>query len=114
MEDCIFCKIVRGEIPAKKVLETDEVLAFDDINPAAPVHVVVVPKKHIATLNDAAEADTRCLGALLLAAKSVAAAKGLSKDGYRSVINTMPGAGQVVFHVHMHVVGGRELGWPPG
>jgi len=114
MTECVFCKIVRGEIPAKKVLETDEVLAFDDINPAAPVHVVVVPKKHIATLNDAGDSDARVLGALLLAAKGVADAKGLSQDGYRSVINTMPGAGQVVFHVHMHVVGGRELGWPPG
>ena len=114
MEDCIFCKIVRGEIPAKKVLETDEVLAFDDINPAAPVHVVVVPKKHIATLNDAADEDKRHLGALLLAAKRVAASKGLSRDGYRAVINTLPGAGQVVFHVHMHVIGGRSLGWPPG
>jgi histidine triad (HIT) family protein len=114
VEDCVFCRIVRGDIPAQKVLETGDVLAFDDINPTAPVHVVVVPKKHIATLNDADEADARCLGALLLAAKAVAAAKGLVQDGYRSVINTMPGAGQVVLHVHMHVIGGRELDWPPG
>lgn len=114
MEDCIFCKLVRGDIPAKKVLETDDILAFDDINPAAPVHVVVVPKKHIASLNDADDSDALRLGALLLAARGVAAAKGLSQDGYRAVINTMRGAGQAVFHVHMHVIGGRELGWPPG
>jgi histidine triad (HIT) family protein len=114
MQDCIFCKIVRGEIPAKKVFETDEVLAFDDINPVAPVHVVVVPKRHIATLNDAADGDAQTLGRLLLAAKSVAAAKGLAQGGYRAVVNTMAGAGQVVFHVHIHVFGGRALRWPPG
>lgn len=114
MEDCVFCRIVRGEIPAKKVLETRDVLAFDDIQPAAPVHVIVVPKKHIATLNDAGEADALLLGALLLAAKDAAAAKGLSSAGYRTVINTMAGAGQVVLHAHLHVIGGRELDWPPG
>jgi histidine triad (HIT) family protein len=114
MQDCVFCKIVRGEIPAKKVFETDEVLAFDDINPVAPVHVVVVPKRHIATLNDAGDGDAQILGRLLLATKGVAAAKGLSQDGYRSVVNTMAGAGQLVFHVHIHVFGGRALRWPPG
>ena len=114
MQDCIFCKIVRGEIPAKKVFETDEVLAFDDINPVAPVHVVVVPKRHIATLNDAGDGDAQILGRLLLAAKGVAAAKGLAQGGYRAVVNTMAGAGQVVFHVHIHVFGGRALRWPPG
>jgi histidine triad (HIT) family protein len=114
MEDCIFCKIVRGEIPAKKVFETEDVVAFDDINPTAPVHVVVVPKKHIPTLNDASDGDAPVLGGLLLAARRVAEAKGLSRDGYRAVVNTMPGAGQVVFHVHMHVIGGRALRWPPG
>jgi histidine triad (HIT) family protein len=114
MQDCIFCKIVRGEIPAKKVFETDEVLAFDDINPVAPVHVVVVPKRHIATLNDAGDGDAQILGRLLLAAKGVAAAKGLSQNGYRLVVNTMAGAGQLVFHVHIHVFGGRALRWPPG
>jgi histidine triad (HIT) family protein len=114
MQDCIFCRIVRGEIPAKKVVENDDVLAFDDVNPVAPVHVVIVPKKHIPTLNDATDADENSLGALLLAAKSVAAKKGLSESGYRIVLNTMSGAGQVVFHVHMHVIGGRAFGWPPG
>jgi histidine triad (HIT) family protein len=114
VQNCVFCRIVGGEIPAKKVLETDEVLAFDDINPVAPVHVVVVPKKHIATLNDASEDDARTLGALLLAAKRIAAEKGLARDGYRTVVNTMAGAGQVVMHVHVHVFGGRALRWPPG
>ncbi len=114
MQDCIFCRIVRGEIPAKKIVENDDVLAFDDVNPAAPVHVVIVPKKHIATLNDASDADAERLGALLLAAKGVAAEKGLSESGYRIVVNTMSGAGQAVFHVHMHVMGGRAFRWPPG
>jgi histidine triad (HIT) family protein len=114
MEDCIFCKIVRGQIPVKKVLETDELLAFEDANPVAPVHLLVVPKKHIATLNDASEADAELLGKLLLAAKTSAAQRKLSEDGYRAVINTMEGAGQAVFHVHMHVLGGRIFRWPPG
>jgi histidine triad (HIT) family protein len=114
MPDCVFCRIVRGEIPAKKVVETDDVLAFDDVSPVAPVHVIVVPKKHIATLNDAADAEAVILGGLLLGAKSAAAKKGLSEKGYRTVINTMAGAGQAVFHVHVHVMGGRPFGWPPG
>jgi histidine triad (HIT) family protein len=114
MEDCVFCKIVRGEIPARKVFENDELLAFDDVNPVAPVHVVVVPKRHIATLNDASDPDVGLMGKLLLGAKAVAREKDLQERGYRTVINTMEGAGQAVFHVHMHVIGGRVLRWPPG
>jgi histidine triad (HIT) family protein len=114
MEDCVFCKIIRGDIPAKKVFETDDVVAFDDVNPVAPVHVVVVPKRHIATLNDASESDAALMGKLLLGAKTAASEKRLAESGYRAVINTMAGAGQAVFHVHMHVLGGRVLRWPPG
>ncbi len=114
MEDCIFCKIIRGQIPAKKVYETDELLAFDDVNPVAPVHVLVVPKRHIPSLNDASESDAELLGKLLLAARMTAKEKKLAHDGYRTVINTMAGAGQAVFHVHIHVLGGRVFRWPPG
>jgi histidine triad (HIT) family protein len=114
MEDCIFCKIVRSEIPAKKVFETEDLLGFDDVNPVAPVHVVVVPKKHIATLTDASESDTHLMGKFLLGAKAAAKEKNLLENGYRVVINTMAGAGQAVFHVHMHVLGGRVFRWPPG
>jgi histidine triad (HIT) family protein len=114
MEDCVFCKIVRGQIPAKKVFETDELLAFDDVNPVAPVHVIVIPKRHIPTLGDASDADAELMGKLLLGAREVAREKHLLDRGYRTVINTMAGAGQAVFHVHMHVLGGRVLRWPPG
>lgn len=114
MEDCVFCKIVRGQIPAKKVFETDDLVAFDDVNPVAPVHVVVVPKRHIPTLNDASDPDAELMGKLLLGARAVAGEKKLLEKGYRTVINTMAGAGQAVFHVHMHVIGGRVLRWPPG
>ena len=113
MQDCIFCRIVAGQIPAKKVFESDEVLAFDDVSPVAPVHVLVVPKRHIETLNDASDSDAELLGKLLLCAKTIASEKNLSQHGYRAVLTTMSGAGQAVFHVHMHVLGGRELRWPP-
>lgn len=114
MEDCIFCKIIQGQIPAKKVLETDELLVFEDLNPVAPVHVLVVPKKHIPTLNDASDPDAELLGKLLLGAKAAAESKRLPDGAYRVVINTMAGAGQAVFHVHVHVLGGRAFRWPPG
>ncbi len=114
MQDCIFCKIVGGQIPSKKVFEDDDLFAFEDINPVAPVHVVVIPKRHIETLNDVSETDTALLGRLLLSAQSIAREKNLSDDGYRTVINCMSGAGQTVFHLHMHVIGGRGLRWPPG
>lgn len=114
MEDCIFCKIANGEIPSTKVFENDELLAFEDANPAAPVHVLVIPKKHIATLNDVEDADEGLLGRLLLSAKAVAREKGLREKGYRTVFNTLRGGGQLVFHIHMHVIGGRRLEWPPG
>ncbi|MEE8573131.1 MAG: histidine triad nucleotide-binding protein [Gemmatimonadota bacterium] len=112
MSDCLFCKIIQGEIPSGKVQENDRFFAFRDINPQAPTHVLAIPKQHVATLNDAD--DATLLGELLLFARDVAKAEGLADDGYRVVINTNAGAGQTVFHVHAHILGGRPLGWPPG
>jgi len=114
MSDCVFCRIVAGEIPAEKLFEDDDVLAFRDLNPAAPTHALIIPKKHIASLNDAADDDQHLLGRLLLCARTLANECGLSESGYRLVINTMKDAGQVVFHIHAHVLGGRAFGWPPG
>ena len=113
-QSCIFCKIVAGGIPAEKVYEDDGAVAFRDINPQAPVHVLVIPRAHIASLDDAGEADAAKLGQLMLAAARVARQEGLSEGGYRTVVNTGAGAGQSVFHIHLHVLGGRTLAWPPG
>ena len=112
MTDCVFCSIANGKIPARKVLETDDIVAFHDLNPAAPVHVLVIPRKHIATLDDAVEADAALLGRMLLAAREVAKKSALS-SGYRVVMNVQAGAGQSVFHIHLHVLGGRVFAWPP-
>lgn len=112
MEDCIFCKIVAGQIPAKKVGENGGAIAFPDINPVAPVHVLVIPRKHVRSL-DEVEAGA-LLPDVFALAREVARANGLDKTGWRSVINTGPDANQVVFHVHLHVIGGRPMGWPPG
>ena len=114
MTDCIFCKIAAGEIPAAKLYDDGEVLAFRDINPEAPVHLLVIPRRHIATLNDLTEADAALIGRLYLAAKRVAAESEVAESGYRTVINCNRDAGQIVFHIHMHLLAGRELGWPPG
>lgn len=113
---CLFCKIVERQIPAKIAHEDEDTLAFHDINPVAPTHVLVIPKKHVASLTDAAEEDQALLGKLLLAAKRVAEAEGRTGAGagYRTVVNTGPNAGQTVFHIHVHVIGGRPMGWPPG
>lgn len=113
MADCIFCRIVSGQIPSKRVFEDGEVIAFEDVNPAAPTHILVVPRRHIATLDDAQDADAGLLGGLVNVARKVAAERGLSA-GYRLVMNVHAGAGQSVFHIHVHVLGGRQLGWPPG
>lgn len=113
-EDTIFGKIVRGEISCDKVYEDEHVLAFRDIHPAAPTHVLVIPKKAISRLSDAGPEDAELLGRLLLAAKEVARLEGLIDSGYRCVINTNRDAGQEVFHVHVHVLGGRPMSWPPG
>lgn len=110
--DTIFGKIIRGEIPSDKVYEDDDVLAFRDVNPAAPTHILVIPKKHIVNLFDAEEADEALLGKLMLTARKVAEEEGL--DDFRLVVNNGAGAGQSVFHIHLHVIGGRSLSWPPG
>ncbi len=109
MEECIFCKIVRGEIPASRVYEDEHVLAFDDINPAAPVHVVVIPKRHIATFMDADEGYAADLQAMMDAARKIAKLKKVDEKGFRLVINCNEEGGQVVFHLHMHLLGGRKL-----
>lgn len=112
--DCLFCKIIAGEIPADIVYESDTALAFRDINPQAPTHVLVIPRKHIATLNDIDESDEALVGSLYSAAREIAAAEGIADDGYRAVMNCNAAAGQTVFHIHLHVLGGRSLQWPPG
>ena len=112
--DCLFCKIINGEIPSEKVYEDDYVYAFNDISPTAPVHVLIVPKKHISTLNDIEENDAELIGRIYLAAKKIAKEKGIAEDGYRVVTNCNKMAGQTVFHIHFHLIGGRELGWPAG
>jgi len=114
VEDCVFCKIVAGQIPAETVYEDDEILAFRDINPQAPVHVLVIPKRHVATLNDIGESDADLMGKLALAAVKVAKAEGLDSRGYRLVTNCLEEAGQAVFHLHTHLLGGRSMRWPPG
>jgi histidine triad (HIT) family protein len=111
-ESCLFCRIVREEIPAKIVWEDAHSLAFRDLDPKAPTHVLVIPKRHVASLNDAS--DAQLLGRLLLAAREIAEQEGIADDGYRTVINCGAGAGQTVFHLHVHLLGGRRLGWPPG
>jgi histidine triad (HIT) family protein len=111
---CLFCKIVAGEIPARMVKENEHVLAFHDVNPVAPSHVLVIPRKHITSVHDAGPDDQAMLGSLMLTAKEVAETLGLGADGYRLVINTGKNGGQSVFHLHLHVIGGRPMAWPPG
>lgn len=112
MTDCVFCGIVAGKIPARRVLENDDVIAFHDLHPAAPVHVLVIPRRHVATLDDTVAFDTDLLGRMLTAARDVASQAGLT-SGYRVVMNVQAGAGQSVFHIHLHVLGGRTMAWPP-
>jgi len=112
--DCIFCKIAAGEIPAKKVLENEHVVAFHDLNPHAPVHVLVIPRRHVESVGSAGEGDAELLGHVLLACRKVAEETGVAESGFRVVLNTNADAGQSVAHLHAHVLGGRRLGWPPG
>lgn len=114
MSDDLFLKIINREIPADIVFETEDVLAFRDINPQAPVHILIIPKVHIRTVNDIQEDQAGLVGSLYLAAKEIAGDEGLSEDGYRLVMNCNRAAGQVVFHIHLHLLGGREFSWPPG
>lgn len=111
-ESCLFCRIVRGEIPAKLVAETDECVAFRDIDPKAPTHVLVIPREHVASLNDVR--DPALVGRMALLAADIARKEGIAERGYRTVINTNAEAGQSVFHIHLHLLGGRRLEWPPG
>ena len=111
--ECIFCKIINKEIESKIVYEDDKCVAFEDINPQAPVHILVVPKKHISALREVDDRDRELLGHVLKVASKIALEKGLEK-GYRIVVNDGKEAGQTVFHIHFHLLGGREMGWPPG
>jgi histidine triad (HIT) family protein len=110
--DCLFCRIVRREIPATIVWEDEHCVAFRDINPQAPVHVLVIPRQHVSTLDDIT--DPLLIGRVMATAATVARSEGIVETGYRTVINTNAGAGQTVFHVHVHVLGGRSMTWPPG
>lgn len=112
--DCIFCKIVSKEIPAKIVFENERIIAFEDINPQAPTHILIIPKKHIPYISELSEEDISLVGELIYTAKKIAKEKGLEKDGYRLVFNNGKNAGQEVFHIHLHLLGGRVFRWPPG
>ena len=114
MTDCLFCRIASGEIPADIVYEDDELLAFNDINPQAPTHVLVVPRRHIATLNDLTADDVGLVGRLIHRATVIAAERGHAESGYRTVFNCNAEAGQTVFHIHLHLLAGRPMTWPPG
>ncbi|MDD8020579.1 MAG: histidine triad nucleotide-binding protein [Acidobacteriota bacterium] len=114
MIDCLFCRIIKNEIPAKSIYEDEKVLAFEDINPQAPVHTIIIPKRHVTSLKETETGDKDLLGHLLLAAKKIAEDRGLGESGFRLVINTGPDSGQEVCHLHVHLLGGRRLGWPPG
>ena len=113
MKDCLFCRIISGEIPSKKAYEDERVYAFEDINPQAPTHILVVPKKHIRGLKEAQKEDAEIIGYCQLMAADIARQRSI-EDGYRTVINVGPRAGQSVFHLHVHLIGGRPLHWPPG
>jgi len=111
---CIFCKIVNYEIPATIVYDNDDVIAFRDLHPKAPLHVLIIPKRHISSVNDVVEGDAAALGQLFVAARAVAEAEGVAKSGYRLVMNTGAHAGQTVDHIHLHILAGRAMTWPPG
>lgn len=113
MENCLFCKIIRGDIPSKKVYEDEHTYAFEDISPKAPTHVLIVPRQHLAGLKEAAAADAEIIGRCHLVAAQIARQRQI-EDGYRTVLNVGPRSGQSVFHLHVHLLGGRDLAWPPG
>lgn len=114
MSDCLFCKIFKKEIKSKIVYEDNEIMAFEDINPQAPVHILIIPAKHIESLNEITEDDKAIIGQMFLVAKKIAKEKNIDKSGYRTVFNTNKDAGQAVFHLHLHLLGGRKMTWPPG
>ena len=114
MTDCVFCRIAAGDMEPQIILETESVLAFHDLNPVAPRHALVIPRRHIATLDDTVPEDREVLGDVMLAGAEVARKLDLEKEGYRTVMNCGHGAGQSVYHIHLHVLGGRNFSWPPG
>jgi histidine triad (HIT) family protein len=114
MSDCLFCKIVSKEIPSEIVLETNNIIAFNDINPQAPVHILIIPRKHISTINDLENSDSALISEMFLVAKELASEKGIAIDGYRTVFNCNSAGGQEVYHIHLHLLGGRQMNWPPG
>lgn len=114
MADDLFLKIINREIPADIVYETDEILAFRDISPKAPVHILIIPKEHIKTINDLEAGHAEMIGKLFLAAVEIAAKEGIAENGYRVVMNCNQQGGQAVYHIHLHLLGGRQMGWPPG
>lgn len=114
MSDCLFCKIINKEIKSEIVYESNDLLAFKDIRAQAPTHILIIPKKHISTLNDINEEDTELIGKIFITAKNLAKENGLSENGYRTVFNCNKNAGQEVFHIHLHLLGGRSFSWPPG
>jgi len=114
MSDCLFCKIAAGQVPGAVVYQDDQVVAFKDINPQAPLHLLVVPRRHISSLNDLTQTDDALVGAILRCAAALAKEHGYEERGYRTVFNTNAEAGQTVFHIHLHLLAGRGLTWPPG
>lgn len=114
MENCLFCKIVKKKIPAELIFEDDRIAAFNDINPQAPVHILIIPKDHFASLNDIPEEKKDLLGHVLIRARQIAQNIGIQEKGYRIVLNTGKDSGQEVFHIHFHLLGGRRMTWPPG
>ena len=114
MSNCIFCRIIQREIPAKIIFEDQTSLAFEDVNPRAPVHILIIPKKHIESIDSMEESDRELLGHLSLLARNIARERKVDQTGYRCVTNTGPNAGQSVFHIHVHLLGGRPMAWPPG
>lgn len=114
MADCIFCRIVKGELPGQIVYETESVIAFRDLHAQAPTHVLVIPRRHIPTLNDLTPEDASLMGEIVLAAQAVARQEGIAEQGYRTIMNCNLAGGQTVYHIHLHVLGGRQMTWPPG
>jgi histidine triad (HIT) family protein len=114
MNDCLFCKIITKKIPAKVIYEDDKILAFEDINPKAPTHVLIIPKEHFSSLNDVPEDKADLLAYILMKARHIAGEKRIGQSGYRIVLNTAKDSGQEVFHIHFHLLGGRRMTWPPG
>ena len=114
MNDCLFCKMIAGEIPCDIVYENESVFAFRDIDPKAPTHILLIPRKHIRSINELGESERNLAGELLLTAKKIAKDEGIDESGFRTIFNTNSDGGQTVFHIHMHILGGRKMAWPPG